>query len=128
MYMQAGLLTEIHEANIFFGSFLPADKQEASTLVTQLLRQDRPLISLQTALELMIKAGFPIDDIQSEIRRINSEDFSGANSLLDATGDSGLVFQRLGVQSSLQTGATPPAQDMTDGQPLDIPDGAVPQN
>lgn len=128
MYMQAGLLTEIHEANIFFGSFLPADKQEASTLVTQLLRQDRPLISLQTALELMVKAGFPIDDIQSEIRRINSEDFSGANTLLDATGDSGLVFQRLGVQSSLQTGATPPAQDMTGGQPIDIPDGAVPQN
>jgi len=103
MYLQFGLISEVFDANLVFGSFLPADKQEASTLVTQLLRQDRPLISLQTALELLVNAGVPIDDIQREIQRINSEDLNGSLTLLDATGDSGLVFQRLGLTASLET-------------------------
>lgn len=121
MYMQAGLLTEVHEAGVFFGSFLPADRQEASTLVTQLYRDQNPVISLETALEILIQAGIPIEDAAQEIDKIMHGDLEGANRLLDATGDSGLVFQRLGLQASA-AGVTG-TEDVQDPG-TDLPDGA----
>lgn len=121
MYAQAEIITEVHEATVFFGSFLPADRQEASTLVTQLYRDQNPLISLETALRILIEAGIPIEDAAKEIQKIMHEDLEGANRLLDATGDAGLVFQRLGLAASTEavTGSGD-VQDPATG----LPDGA----
>jgi len=121
MYVQAQILTEVHEAGLFFGSFLPADRQEASTLVTQLYRDQNPIISLETALRILIEAGMPIEDAAKEIERIMHGDLEGANRLLDATGDSGLVYQRLGLQAS--AAAVTETTDVQDPA-TDLPDGA----
>lgn len=100
MFWLSQQITAEFPARVVFGTFLPADRQEASTLVTQLLRPDRPLISLQTAVEILVKAGFPIEDAAKEVRRIREEDFTDANRLFDATGDINLVYQRLGLSAT----------------------------
>ena len=118
MFMLSGMVQEEFDCKLVLGSFLPADKQEASTLVTQLVRGEKPLISLQTAVEMLIRAGFPIEDAANEIRRIMADDFEGANRLFDATGDVNLVFQRLGLAStSLDQGGMAQEQILAELQP-----------
>ena len=107
MYWLAGGLASVNKAELVFGSFLPADKQEASTLVNQLYRAEgKPMISLETAVEVLVQAGFPIEDAANEVRRIQEEDFGTANELYDATGDINLVLERLGIDSQI-IGAAP---------------------
>ena len=101
MYQLAGVLPEVLPARLVFGSFLPSDRQEASLLVTQLYRPDKPLISLQQALEILVQAGFPIEDAAQELLRVQQEDFRTALELSDATGDLSLVLDRLGAGSAI---------------------------
>jgi len=96
-FMADGQLDSLAAAHLVFGSYLPADKQEASTLVTSLLNGTHPSISLETAVKILMAAGFPIDDAVEEVSRIREEDFAAANLLLDATGDIALVRKRLDV-------------------------------
>lgn len=97
-----------HPANVAYGSFLPADKKEAVDLVRQLYQADAgPLISLETAVRILINAGFPIDDAADEVNRIVENDFESANKMLDATGDVNLVRNRLGLPP-LETSTAPP--------------------
>lgn len=127
MYMKAGLLSEIYECGLWFGSFLPADKSEASTLVSTLYRSDKPIISIDTALELLIRSGFPIEEAQEEIRKIRADDFESANRLLDATGDTGLVYEYLDRSAS----AIPVADgtvNLTGLEGEQLPDGTVPES
>lgn len=85
------------------GSFLPQDKAEAVDLVTKLLAvKPHPAISLETAIAMLVEAGFPIRDALAEVERIQSRDFEGAGALLDATGDAALAYEYLG--------RTPPTQ------------------
>lgn len=85
------------EANIEMGSFLPQDQSEAVDLVTRLLaNKPLPVISLETAIQFLIDAGFSIRDAALEVQRISERDFAGAESLLAATGDEDLVYKYLG--------------------------------
>ena len=47
---------------------------------------------------MLIEAGFPIDDAAEEIDRIQSRQFDKARALADATGDTQLVGDFLGVK------------------------------
>jgi uncharacterized UBP type Zn finger protein len=78
---------EILEATLKFGSFLPADKKEASDTVVQLRSTKPPSISIPTAIRILIEAGFPIEDAAAEVEAIENRDFEGASALLDATAD-----------------------------------------
>ena len=102
MYWYNGLLDlpdgdDAPYANVVFGSFLPADRQEAANLVSTLLGTTPPAISLETAVRMLVNAGFPIDDAVEEVRRIIESDFESANKLLEATGNVQAVYDRLGL-------------------------------
>lgn len=90
---QADVPKEFVESDIEFGNILPNDDASAVEIVTGLLTAKA--ISLETAVQILIAAGLPIDDAVDEVRRIQSRDFDGANTLLDATGDEDAVFDYL---------------------------------
>jgi hypothetical protein len=96
-YMRKGELTELFDVDIVFGSFLPSHKKEVVDLVVQCMNTTPPIISLETAVRMLIEAGFPIEDAVQEVRRILENDFQTANEMLDATGDPNLVRARLGL-------------------------------
>jgi hypothetical protein len=107
------------EANVQFGSYLPQDQAEAVKLVTQLLaNKPLPIISLETAIQMLIDAGFEIRDAALEVQRISERDFAGASALLDATGDEDLVYEYLG------RGKPPKPKEQPPVPPL-IPPGTV---
>ncbi|TXH12539.1 MAG: hypothetical protein E6R03_12790 [Hyphomicrobiaceae bacterium] len=83
------------EANLKFGSFLPADMQETSAMVVNLLSTQA--ISLETAIGMLIASGFQIDNVQEEIARIRSVDFTNALSAIDATADPNAGREYLGL-------------------------------
>jgi uncharacterized UBP type Zn finger protein len=100
MMMRHGTLEvdgELPKMSLKLGSYLPADKQEVMTIVTQCLNAKPPAISQETAIKMMIEAGYPIEDAQREVERIRQEDFATALEMLDATGDPDLVRKRLGL-------------------------------
>lgn len=70
-----------------FGSYLPADKSEAMTMIVQAMNSVKRPMSLKTAVRVAQDAGFPVDDIAAELALIQSEDFDGAQALGSATGD-----------------------------------------
>jgi len=85
----------IHQTNVKFGSFLPADAQEAMTVVTQLL--EAGAISLETAVQYLVNKGYPISDYVTEIERITERDYEGAQAVLSITGNPELAAERLGI-------------------------------
>lgn len=87
---------EVFPARVAFGSYLPVDRAQAVAEVTGLLNAHA--ISLETAISMLIEAGFAIDDAREEVRRIREEDFESANAMLDATGDPQAVRDRLGLK------------------------------
>lgn len=100
-----GDIDEVHDSFLKFGSFLPADRSETSNIVQQLYTAK--VISLQTAISLLVTAGYPIDDAQKELELIQSKDFDGANKLLDATGNPDNVAMYLGVKVDDNQGVPP---------------------
>jgi len=95
MMLIHGQIPEVLEANIVFGSYLPADKQETMTLIVGLYTIKA--ISLETCIQMMVQAGFPIEDVQLEIQRIQQEDISSASALVSLTGDVNAGRERLGL-------------------------------
>lgn len=83
-------------ARVEFGSYLPQDQAAAVEMVSKLLTSVPPAISLETATQILVTAGLPIDDAAEEVERIQQRDFKGANELLDATADEDAVFDYLG--------------------------------
>ena len=67
-YVQAGELPDVMPANLQFGAYLPHDDaravQQASTLF------GASIISLPTAIRILVEAGMPIDDATTELERI----------------------------------------------------------
>ena len=62
---------ELPPARMRFGSFLPSDKESAVRHVQALLQNKA--VSTLTALQILIDAGFPIDDAGQELERIRQE-------------------------------------------------------
>jgi hypothetical protein len=94
-FMLNGDLLDYHPAELRFGSYLPADRQEVASIVQQLLTVKA--ISLDTAVSLLVEAGFPIESQAAEVQNIQENDFAGANDLLNAVGDVQVVRDRLGL-------------------------------
>lgn len=106
--MQAnGLVQEIFPAELAFGSFIPADRMETLDMVVQALSAKPSAISLETAVRMLVEAGFPIDNAVEEVKKIQSRDFEGANAILDATADQNLGRAYLGYGPA--TTPQPPA-------------------
>jgi len=93
---------ETPRAELQFGSFLPTDVDAVLERVKT--AYDAKLISLETAVVMLLEAGFPIDDVAEEIEKIRNHDFEGANALADATGDSDAVREYLGMEPKEDTG------------------------
>ena len=90
MYWYNGVLNfpnGMPRVEMIFGSFLPADKQEVVSLISTLLQTKPPAISLESAVRMLMEAGFPIEDAVEEIEAIERRDYEGADLLLTATGD-----------------------------------------
>lgn len=82
-------------AQLVFGPYTPTDKQGVLEQVTNGV--DKGVLSLETGVRMLKEAGFPIEDIDEEIERIQSRQFEKARALADATGDTQLVGTFLGM-------------------------------
>jgi len=102
--LRNGDVEEVFPVELKFGTYLPSDRQETMTIVQNLLTVHG--ISLETAVALLVAAGFPIEDAATEVLRIQSRDFDGADTLLNATGDVATVRNYLGL-SPLPPGVEP---------------------
>ncbi|MFJ8430477.1 hypothetical protein ACIQ9P_04135 [Kitasatospora sp. NPDC094019] len=89
---------ELPAAQIVWGPHLPTDKAEALDLAVK--GHGAGLISLETCVRMLTDAGFPITDITDEIRRIQARAFDAAARLADATGDTGVVRNFLGLPAA----------------------------
>jgi hypothetical protein len=117
---QEGAPAEWVHTSLVMGSFLPQDRTSAVDEVTKLLAAKA--ISRETAIIMLVEAGFPVKDAQAEVAAIESRDFEGAEALLAATGDKALVYEYLGKEQpeGLEPGPAelhppqPPAGDPAD--------------
>ncbi len=92
-------------ARLAFGSYLPSDRSQLVSEVTQLLAAHA--ISHQTGVALLVAGGLSIDDANHEVDRIRSDDPVAAKNLADATGSEQLAADWLGVTLPQQPTAPP---------------------
>jgi hypothetical protein len=81
-------------ADLVRGPYTPTDK--AAVLEQVATAYTARVISLETAVRMLMDAGWPIHDAQTEIEQIQARDFEAARALADATGDTGAVGDFLG--------------------------------
>lgn len=108
--------TQWIHSEVTMGSFLPQDRAAAVDEVTSLYKAK--VISIETAVIMLIEAGFPVQEAKEEIQRIQHRDFEAAGKLLDATDDQALVHEFLGKKF-----VEPPPPPVP---PIVINPGAVP--
>lgn len=86
-------------ARLVFGPFLPANQLEVLGMVKDGVTGH--VLSIETAVQMLVGAGFPIDDARAELERILAEDTAGAVAVADALagapGAAAVVADRLGV-------------------------------
>ena len=121
MYQAYGVLPatpegELPQAQVSLGAYLPRDRAAAITEATDGLAGG--VISLETAVTLLMDAGFPIEDVSDEIRRIQQRAFDKANALADATGDQGEVRKFLGLEPADEVPKAPVQPPKPDQPPL----------
>ena len=92
---------QVLPAKLVFGPYTPTDKSAVLEQVTAGVAGG--VISLETAVKMMIEAGFPIDDAAEEIDRIQSRQFAAARDLADALGNTDEVAAFLGRQAPAET-------------------------
>lgn len=92
-------------ARIRYGAFLPTDQAQTATAVAELLRAHA--ISTQTAVAMLVAAGFPIADARAEVERIYSEDTEAAKNVADALNSEQAAADRLGVELPQAPAAAP---------------------
>lgn len=101
------------DARLQFGAFLPADQKAVVDTVVALVGAQ--VISVETALRMLVEVGVDVDDIGAELERLRVEDFEGAVRLLDATGDEDAVRRRLGLPGEGSRPEPPPVVDLPTG-------------
>jgi hypothetical protein len=75
-----------------FGTYLPADPKSVVEYVAAALAGK--IISRLTAVQILVQdGGFPIDDAEAEVKRIQHEDFEGAKQLAEALADETPAFE-----------------------------------
>ncbi|MYW43062.1 hypothetical protein [Streptomyces sp. SID161] len=102
----AGL--KVMPAKISRGPYTPTDKAAVLDQVTTAYAAH--VISLETAIRMLQDAGWPIEDAQQEIEQIQARSFEAARQLADATGDTQLVANYLGVNITPRETAPPTPQ------------------
>jgi hypothetical protein len=105
-------------ARLTFGSYKPTDK--ASVLELVATGVEKGVMSLETGVQMLAEAGFPIEDAAREIERIQARQFEKARALADATSDMSLVGDFLGV--------TVDEPDPADAPPPELPPAGEPGN
>ncbi|CAM5490962.1 hypothetical protein SANTM175S_01182 [Streptomyces antimycoticus] len=90
-------------AKLVRGPYTPTDK---TAVLEQVTTGVDKVISLETAVRMLVEAGFPIDDAAEEVKRIQAGQFEKARALADATGDTTVVGDFLGLD--LNPDRTPP--------------------
>ncbi|MFD9792121.1 hypothetical protein ACFWXK_14345 [Streptomyces sp. NPDC059070] len=76
-------------ARLVWGPHTPTDR--AAVLDEVIKGVNAGVLSVETGVRMLIDAGYPIDDAQEEIDRIQSRAFDAAARLADATGDNEAV-------------------------------------
>ncbi len=84
-------------AELTFGAYLPQDKTAAVELVRSLIGAggETPVIPVETAIGMLVDAGFAIDDAEASIALLRRQDYAAATRLLDATADKDAVREML---------------------------------
>ena len=86
---------ETPPARIVFGPHTPTDR--AAILEEVVKAVGAGVMSLETAVRMLMDAGYPIEDVSEEIEGIQSRAFDAAARLADATGDNMVVREYLGL-------------------------------
>ncbi|MFB7742517.1 hypothetical protein [Streptomyces sp. NPDC056132] len=94
-------------ARLMWGPHTPTDR--AAVLDEVVKGVGAGVLSVETAVRMLIEAGYPIDDAQGEIERVQARAFDAAVRLADATGDNVAVRDYLGL---------PPVSPEVPGVPL----------
>ncbi|MFI0929615.1 hypothetical protein ACH4TP_37690 [Streptomyces sp. NPDC021012] len=98
----------IQPASLTFGSFTPTDK---AAILTQVVNAfEAGVMSLETAIRTLTKAGWDMDDAETEIAQIQARRFEEARYLADATGSTKAVGDYLGLD--IEPDPTPPAPQL----------------
>ncbi|MFJ3229905.1 hypothetical protein [Streptomyces sp. NPDC086787] len=82
-------------ARLKWGPHTPTDR--AAVLDEVVKAVGAGVLSVETGVRMLIEAGYPIDDAQAEIERIQARAFEAAARLADATGDNAAVRKYLGL-------------------------------
>jgi hypothetical protein len=94
-YVQLGGLAVVHPCHLKFGSYLPADRSEVGEIVREGITAHS--MSIETAVALMVEAGYPIDDAKLEATLIVQQNYEAASKALDASGDVNFSRELLGL-------------------------------
>ncbi|WP_075662441.1 hypothetical protein [Streptomyces acidiscabies] len=89
---------ESSPARLMWGPHTPTDR--AAVLDEVVKGVGAGVLSVETGVRMLIDAGYPIDDAQAEIERIQSRAFEAAARLADATGDNAAVRRYLGLPAA----------------------------
>lgn len=82
-------------AHLVWGPHTPADR--AAVLDEVVKGVGASVLSVETGIRMLMDAGYPIDDGQTEVERIQVRVFEAAARLADATGDNAVVRKYLGL-------------------------------
>lgn len=85
-------------ARLMWGPHTPTDR--AAVLDEVVKAVGAGVLSVETGIRMLIDAGYPIDDAQAEIERIQARAFEAAARLADATGDNAAVRAYLGMPAA----------------------------
>lgn len=89
-----------------FGPHTPTDR--AAVLDEVVKAYEAGVFSLETAVRMLMDAGYPIEDATEEIERIQSRQFAAAGPFADATGDNTAVREYLGLPKAEPDGPRVP--------------------
>ncbi|MFF8544814.1 hypothetical protein ACF060_31510 [Streptomyces werraensis] len=87
----------VQPAKLVFGPYTPTDKQAVLEQVT--IGVEKGVLSKETAITMLMEAGFPIDDVAEELKRIDNRSFEAARALADALGNPEEVARFLNRQA-----------------------------
>lgn len=114
------------DTHMVWGSFLPVDLAQVVEMVTAAVQAH--VMSTQTAVELLVGAGMPVDDARAEVDRVVAENVDAADTLADALAGHPdllrIVAERLGVEPPPDDEAAGEGGAVTDDGPpeIDLPE------
>jgi hypothetical protein len=113
----------VQPARLVFGPYTPTDK--AAVLEQVAIGVEKGVISKETAIRMLMEAGFPIEDAEEELKRIDARSFEAARLLADALNNPDEVADFLGRKAPDQPETPPVVLPGTDTEDTD-PDTAAP--